>query len=85
MSLGAITYSESSLPFVLFDERIPGRGIALDVMSAAETEATLGWLVGALEQARTQGQSKAVMHLQDVADDMVFEVELAARGTSVRS
>ncbi len=57
----------------------------MDVMSAAETEATLGWLVSALEQARTQGQSKAVMHLQDVADDMVFEVELAARGTSVRS
>jgi hypothetical protein len=45
-------------------------------------EATLAWLVSALEQARRGGQSKAVKYLEDVADDMVFEAESAARRRS---
>ncbi len=41
--------------------------------------ATLAWLVRALEQTRTQSQSKAVGYLEAVADDIVFELESAAR------
>jgi hypothetical protein len=41
--------------------------------------ATLAWLVSTLEHVRTQGQSKAVAYLEDVADDVVFEMESAAR------
>ena len=41
--------------------------------------ATLAGLVRALEQTRTQGRSKAVGYLEAVADDVVFEMESAAR------
>lgn len=52
----------------------------LDVPAGVDTEtATLGWLMNALEQARSQGQSKAVGYLEAVADDMVFEMEMVAR------
>jgi hypothetical protein len=52
----------------------------LEVSQGMDTEtATLAWLVSALEQARSQGQSRAVGYLEDVADDMVFEMESAAR------
>ena len=46
--------------------------------------ATLFWLVRALEQARTQGQPKAVGYLEAVADDVVFEMESAARRSCSR-
>jgi hypothetical protein len=45
--------------------------------------ATLAWLVEALEYARSRGQSKAVGYLGEVADDIVFETEIAARRTSL--
>jgi hypothetical protein len=41
--------------------------------------ATLAWLVEALEHARSMGQTKVVGYLEEVADDVVFEVEAAAR------
>ena len=41
--------------------------------------ATLAWLVEALEHARPMGQTKVVGYLEEVADDVVFEVEAAAR------
>jgi hypothetical protein len=41
--------------------------------------ATLAWLVEALEYARARGQAKLVRYLEEVADDVVFEVEAAAR------
>ncbi len=47
--------------------------------------ATLAWLVSSLEQARTQGQSKAVGYLEAVADDVVFQMEMAARSSASRS
>lgn len=57
----------------------------LDVPLGVDTEtATLAWLVSALEQARTQGQSKAVGCLEAVADDVVFEMEMAARSSASR-
>jgi hypothetical protein len=39
--------------------------------------ATLEWLVTALEYARTRGQTKVVGYLEEVADEVVFEVEAA--------
>ena len=47
--------------------------------------ATLEWLVEALEQARSQGQTKVVDHLETIAADMVFEMEMAARRASLLS
>jgi hypothetical protein len=44
-----------------------------------EETATLVWLVSALEHARSRGQTKVVGYLEEVADDVVFEVEAAAR------
>ncbi len=55
-------------------------GDALDSMLVADTNtATLAWLVSALEQARREGQSKAIGYLEAVAEDVVFEMEMAAR------
>ena len=48
--------------------------------------ATLGWLECALEKARSQGQqTKVVDHLETIADDVVFEMEMAARRASLLS
>jgi hypothetical protein len=47
--------------------------------------ATLEWLVEALEQARSQGQTEIVDHLETIAADMVFEMEIAARRASLLS
>ena len=51
-----------------------------ELKPGADTEqATLAWLVEALEYARSRGQTKVVGYLKEVADDVVFEVEAAAR------
>jgi hypothetical protein len=47
--------------------------------------ATLEWLVEVLEQARSQGQTEIVDHLETIAADMVFEMEMAARRASLLS
>ena len=53
-------------------------------MPEAESEtATLEWLVTALDYARSRGQAKVVGYLEEVADDVVFEVEMVARRTSL--
>ena len=44
---------------------------------------TLAWLVEALEYTRSKGQTKVVGYLEEVADDVVLEVEMAARRTSL--
>ena len=41
--------------------------------------AALAWLVGALEQARAQSQTKLVGYLEVILEDVVFEMESAAR------
>jgi hypothetical protein len=48
----------------------------------AET-ATLEWLVTALQYTRSRGQTKVVGYLEEVADDVVLEVEMVARRTSL--
>jgi len=44
----------------------------------------LAWLVSALEQARTQSQTKLVDYLEAVLEDVVFEMESAARSKRTR-
>ncbi len=52
----------------------------LNVPLGVDTEtATLAWLVSALECARTQGQTKLLTCLGAVLDDVLFEMESAAR------
>jgi hypothetical protein len=52
----------------------------LDVPLGVDTEtATLAWLISALEHARTQGQTRLLMCLGAVLDDVLFEMESAAR------
>jgi hypothetical protein len=59
-------------------------GITLDSALGKDTAtATLEWLVEALEHARARGQTKLVGYLEEVADDVVFEVEMSARRTSL--
>ena len=51
-----------------------------DLKPGAETEqATLAWLVEVLEYARSRGQKKLVGYLEEVAEEVVFEVEAASR------
>ncbi len=55
-------------------------GSRLDSMLGADTDtATLAWLASALEHARSQGQDRVVEHLEAIVDDVVFELESAAR------
>ncbi len=54
-------------------------------LGADTVTATQAWLASALEQAPGQDQTKLVAYLEAVADDVAFEVELAARGMPVRS
>ena len=55
-----------------------------DLTPEADSEtATLAWLVEALEHVRSRGQTKAVAYLEEVADDVVFEVEMVARRASL--
>ena len=52
----------------------------MDSALVVDTEtATLAWLVNALEHARARGQTKLVGYLEAVVDDLVFEMESAAR------
>ena len=45
----------------------------------AEEAVDLAWLVEALEQSHAQGQTRLVDYLETIADDVVFEMESAAR------
>ncbi len=68
------------VPILECEQRRIREGSTLDLTLGADTgTATLAWLVSALEQARREGQSKAVGYLEVVLDDVVFEMESAAR------
>ena len=55
-----------------------------DLTPEADSEtATLAWLVSALEHTRSRGQTKVVGYLEEVTDDVVFEIEMRARKTSL--
>ena len=49
------------------------------MLGVANETAALAWLVGALEQARAQSQTKVVYYLEVILEDVVFEMESAAR------
>ena len=51
--------------------------------SVDDRTATLVWLVSSLEHARRRGQTTIVNYLEAVLDDVVFEMESAARSESV--
>ena len=52
--------------------------LELTLAMDAET-ATLAWLISALEYARKQDQTKLVGYFEAILDDVVFEMESAAR------
>jgi hypothetical protein len=54
-------------------------------VGVSDDTAALAWLVSALEQARRQGQTKLIVCLETIADDVVFEMEMAARRASLLS
>jgi hypothetical protein len=58
----------------------------LELKSGVDDDtAALAWLVSALAQAGTQGQLKLVDYFETIADDAVFEMEVAARRSSLLS
>ena len=60
--------------------------VQLDLKANMDNDtATLGWLVEALEHSRSQGHTEIVEHLETIAADMVFEMEIAARRASLLS
>ncbi len=70
----------NNVPILECEQRHIREGSTLDSMLGTDTDtATLAWLVSALEQARREGQAKAVGYLEAVADDVVFEMEMAAK------
>ncbi len=52
--------------------------------AADGTAVDLSWLMGALELARTQDQTRAVGYLEAIADDVVFEWSRLPTGTRNR-
>jgi len=54
------------------------------VMSSVDDPtATLMWLVSGLEHVRARGQTRILGYLEALLDDVVFEMESAARSGSV--
>jgi hypothetical protein len=53
-----------------------------DMSSVEDQTATLVWLVSGLEYARTRGQTMILGYLEAVLDDVLFEMESAARSES---
>jgi hypothetical protein len=70
----------NNAPILGCEQRHLTGGSRLDSLLGADTEkATLTWLMQALEHARSQGQDRIVEHLEAIVDDVVFEMESAAR------
>lgn len=60
--------------------RVWGRN-RLDLVSAQGEVVDLAWLMDSLKHARSRGQVKLVAYLESIADDAVFEMEMAARSS----
>jgi len=50
----------------------------MHLMVSLDNEAGLAWLESALEHAFTQGQMVLVAYLEEVMEEVLFEMELAA-------
>ena len=48
-------------------------------VSTRDGTVDVAWLMRALEHARSQGQGRVLDYLEAIADDVVFEMESAAR------
>lgn len=58
----------------------------MEAKASVEGDAVaLAWLVSALDYTRSRGQSKMVDYLETIADDVVFETEMATRRASLLS
>jgi hypothetical protein len=55
------------------------------MLSEREETVDLSWLISALDHARSLNQTDIIDYLQSVADDVVFETEMAARRASLLS
>jgi hypothetical protein len=79
---GQLPYSGNNVPDLQCERHyVAGGTTTLDLVLGADTEtATLAWLVSTLEHSRTRGHSKLVVYLEAVMEDLLFEVEAAARG-----
>lgn len=56
-----------------------------DATPKADSEqATLEWLATALDYTRSRNQSKVVGYLEEIADEVEFEVEAPARRNAQR-
>ena len=70
----------NNVPTLEWERRRIMGGSTLDQTLGADAgTVTVDWLTSALEQARAQGQWKAVGYLESVLDDVEFEMEMAAR------
>jgi hypothetical protein len=64
--------------------RVTAGGATLDPGLGGDTEkATLEWMIEALKHARARGQTMLVGYLEEVADEVAFEVE-ATRGRTFK-
>ncbi len=50
----------------------------MHLMVSADNEVSLAWLEGALEHAFARGQMVLVAYLEEVMDEVLFELELDA-------
>jgi hypothetical protein len=78
---GNLPYSANNFSFLRCEQHHIKGESTLDSMLVVDTEtATLAWLISALKQARTtQEQSKAIGYLEALANDVLCEMEMAAR------
>lgn len=74
----------STLGYTAYTARSTG-GNTLSLTLGVDNEtAALAWLIGALEQARARSQTKLVGYLEVILEDVVFEMESAARSRRKR-
>ena len=58
----------------------------MQLMEGVDThKVTLNWLSSTLEHTRTRGQTKLLGYMEAVLDEVVFEMESAARRRGYRS
>ena len=80
MDGGTLPDTANVISILKCQQRHSTDGSTLDSALGRDTDtATLEWLVSALEHARSRGQTKVVGYLEEVADEVVFEVEFATR------
>ena len=75
----------STLSYTAYTARSTGGNTLSSALGVDNETAALAWLVGALEQARAQSQTKLVGYLEVILEDVVFEMESTARSRGISS